>query len=652
MQTKIEKLRKLVEDSSDADQVAQEIKYRQDDLLKPLLESDSVDREVFQSVLSAYDTIKSASLKENLRALSKELYKSKLFLVHIGRQLKLLMSEEKPTSGDSQIMHLLVGTMDVLASTIPESVFDLPLDQIQEAVKSLRGKGAEIREDLDEKLKVLKAKQNALVTSKNEERHQSDKWRLPNDFRSMPLVPDVNEIKHKPYLQENIVSGCYESADHYLEVQFRLFREDFIHHIRKGIRRVWKYGPSSDFWNLDKFRGIRIYYDVKLIRLEPDRGKLVMETTFNVKHPSLRRVRWKRNKRLMPQSLLCFSSDGFQSWFFATVARRDEKMLEKGKIIVCLEKGSQEANDLIQIISGGNFTVIESEAYFEVYRHVLAALQTFSAENTLPFQRYLTVQERLEAEHPKYLKLEDDVSFEKIIPSQSAVKSPSHSRTSSSYLSRKYELIPTYKAISPTYSPSSPSYSPTSPTYEPSSPRYSLSSRLYSPISPIYEPSSPKYTPAWLMCAPFSPSINPTSICSATSPFNSCSSSIQEEKQQETEKSLNSSCLPTTVDQALTLDNWPSCSSLALDQSQRRALHCALFKELAIIQGPPGTGKTYIGIKIVQYLLTNKHLWQTEPSSPILLVTYTNHALDQFLEGIMNLTSGKNCIQTKIISIA
>ncbi|XP_068006238.1 NFX1-type zinc finger-containing protein 1 isoform X1 [Melanerpes formicivorus] len=80
---------------------------------------------------------------------------------------------------------------------------------------------------------------------------------------------------------------------------------------------------------------------------------------------------------------------------------------------------------------------------------------------------------------------------------------------------------------------------------------------------------------------------------------------------------------------------WPSTETLRLDESQLQALRLALTKELAIIQGPPGTGKTYVGLKIVQALLTNNHNWQTlGQTSPILIVCYTNHALDQFLEGI------------------
>lgn len=60
-------------------------------------------------------------------------------------------------------------------------------------------------------------------------------------------------------------------------------------------------------------------------------------------------------------------------------------------------------------------------------------------------------------------------------------------------------------------------------------------------------------------------------------------------------------------------------------------MELALTRELALIQGPPGTGKTFVGLKIVQALLQN---YRVRKPGPILVVCYTNHALDQFLEGI------------------
>lgn len=42
-------------------------------------------------------------------------------------------------------------------------------------------------------------------------------------------------------------------------------------------------------------------------------------------------------------------------------------------------------------------------------------------------------------------------------------------------------------------------------------------------------------------------------------------------------------------------------------------------------------GKTHVGLKIAQALLENAEAWSRR--TPMLVVCYTNHALDQFLEG-------------------
>jgi len=83
------------------------------------------------------------------------------------------------------------------------------------------------------------------------------------------------------------------------------------------------------------------------------------------------------------------------------------------------------------------------------------------------------------------------------------------------------------------------------------------------------------------------------------------------------------------------LQEWPAAlgETLNLDKSQLDAMQHALTHELALIQGPPGTGKTFVGLKVVQALLENTVHTRR---SPILVVCYTNHALDQFLEGIFN----------------
>ena len=83
------------------------------------------------------------------------------------------------------------------------------------------------------------------------------------------------------------------------------------------------------------------------------------------------------------------------------------------------------------------------------------------------------------------------------------------------------------------------------------------------------------------------------------------------------------------------------------DSSQLDAINKSLSNNISLIQGPPGTGKTYVGIILVKLFL------ELYPNSQILIVSYTNHALDSFLEGIIEFTDdvvriGGRCNNEKI----
>ena len=108
--------------------------------------------------------------------------------------------------------------------------------------------------------------------------------------------------------------------------------------------------------------------------------------------------------------------------------------------------------------------------------------------------------------------------------------------------------------------------------------------------------------------------------------------------------SYNLSCLhgskrkskPPLEIEILNKESWEAARDSELDSSQLNAIQTALTQEIAVIQGPPGTGKTYIGLKIVEALLKNRRFWDPSKSCPILVMCYTNHALDQFLEDIID----------------
>lgn len=64
----------------------------------------------------------------------------------------------------------------------------------------------------------------------------------PNDFREMNIVPKITDIlssdQTNQYLRKNLKNGAYQSVNHYLDVQFRLLREDFLCPLREGVQKI------------------------------------------------------------------------------------------------------------------------------------------------------------------------------------------------------------------------------------------------------------------------------------------------------------------------------------------------------------------------------------------------------------------------------
>ncbi|CAI2180938.1 10853_t:CDS:10 [Funneliformis geosporum] len=71
-----------------------------------------------------------------------------------------------------------------------------------------------------------------------------------------------------------------------------------------------------------------------------------------------------------------------------------------------------------------------------------------------------------------------------------------------------------------------------------------------------------------------------------------------------------------------------------LDETQAKALVSSLTREIALIEGPPGTGKTVVGVEIMKVLLAEEN--RKAKIGPILTICFTNHALDQFLEHLLD----------------
>ena len=448
----------------------------------------------------------------------------------------IFMLKELSSQTPSNITHFL-GIHSGLQVVI-DSLREIPGNVIDAEI--LEG----FKEFTDQKEKMLRRNRRKTVGAEQEER-RGDEEEPPDDFRDIDIFPQRADmqIDERPFLRKNKVTGAYDNVNHYLDVQFRLLREDFVGPLRDGIGDYIQ--AIQDRGSSKKIHEIRIYPNVQVI--SPICGDSGLCHVLHLDVSRLGRVRWQSTKRLIFGSLLCLSPDNFNTIYFATVSHRDPKELEKGLIHVRFELDQATTRSLF----GQVFTMAETTAYFESYRHVLIGLQRTQPVD-FPFEKYIVRCRGNEVEAPAYLRRRPDTRFDlrPLVDEDMTIVADTR-------LENLGELVAGLKNYN------------------------------------------------------FSPESRPARDVSL-----------------------------------LERNTWPPADLLKLDNSQFEAIYTALTREFVITQGPPGTGKTYIGLKIVKALLHNNEVWSKHPDTgdpdprPMLIVCYTNHALDQFLEGIINFYRG------------
>ena len=113
-----------------------------------------------------------------------------------------------------------------------------------------------------------------------------------------------NSLWGEPFLKRNKTerSEAYKDLNDYLDVQFRLFREDFVFSLGDGIRSLTKK-------ILQRKNGLKTY----TLRECWDHEHGLYESrnwhSIHLDMRNLRRIPWEHSKRLLFGSFLCFSKD-------------------------------------------------------------------------------------------------------------------------------------------------------------------------------------------------------------------------------------------------------------------------------------------------------------------------------------------------------
>ena len=439
-----------------------------------------------------------------------------VFLCKLDQLIKEMVTEIKGYVRRDNVQYLYyLAEIGIKAVTIiPKTVLPtFPVLSIKETFQCLSRAG-DTSNSLQRKIQSLES-MFAVVRDQKLEAHE-ESWELSEcsgHFSHMDILPSLGEILtdcSKLYLPPNIVKGAYRNWDHYLDVQYHLMREDFLRPFKLGIQHFISANESHN----KRAQNIHVYENVRLQNPVCLFSGVGFQVQFDISHFS--KVKWEYSKRLIFGSLLCLSRDGFkESITFATVVKNDPDLLKYGYITIKLEGGTSG----FDFNHSDVFTMVESMAYFEAYRHTLSKLKEMSlTSDTIPFKRYI--------------------------------------------VDCQLRGIPV--------------------------PSYSL-------------------------------------------------------HQRQLEFDLNCILNINSKVNINDFSSWPLPSSTCLDHSQLNALRMALTKEISVIQGPPGTGKTFIGLKVVEAFLRNRSIWDCNKEAPILVICYTNHALDQFLEGIQNIS----CVEHK-----
>ncbi|XP_054748296.2 NFX1-type zinc finger-containing protein 1-like isoform X1 [Lytechinus pictus] len=517
--------------SKDPDEAAQELGSLKQGLGK-LVDLSEIRYDLISLLLQVYHHVCQAQVSnETINMLLDMLGRSGFINRHLTRHLIAMRTER--SSAKLRVMPRsikdIAQVLSELQQRLPSYLTDVEVAAtlLEDAVRYAEKRNIIVDDTVQEEVRQL-IRFHETIQQEKLKKQRTDtepKEPPPDNFREHSVFPTSDELTDnslRPYLRANIKKGKYDSVEHYLDVQFRLLREDFVRPLREGIS-AYKISTARPGKRDKRFQDIRLYYDVTLD--EPLYSQSGVTFRIHFDETKLKGVRWQSSKRLIYGSLVILSPDDFKTLVFGTVANRKPDDLAKGFIEIKLERDKEIA----EIFTEKTFIMAESSAYFEAYRHVLSRIQDVT-EQSLPLTDY-------------------------IISASPMVHAPAYIRNN---VSIEYDL------------------------------------------SPLVSDDVP-----------------------------------------------NAKQTAMRIKTVRILDDreWKRLGNTGLDESQLRAVKAALTQEMTVIQGPPGTGKTYIGLKIVHTLLQNKHIWKEgrdfalagttrRTNKPILLVCYTNHALDQFLEGV------------------
>ena len=590
--------------------------------------------------------------------------RTKFLLLHLSsfvRKIQLHSITDDNFQPDDVILQLAETFLVLLQRFRHDIVDTTPIAELSEALEKLKS-DVSLQVDtemLEKKVILVKELRDEIIRRRIESlRKQDDESALepPEDFRKVSVIPQAADLNvhDKPFLRANIVGGSYIDLEHYLDVQFRLMREDFIIPLRQGIKELRRKdnnrGASIDS-DRKHSKDVSVYRNVTVLYPVCSGKGMVYRIRFDWLHRSVRHVKWEKSKQLKFGSLLCLSADDFYNLVFATVENRNPGDLRCGELEVRFEGVQLEKlNEFIK--EKKKFDMVESPAFFETYRHVLEGLQKIQPDE-LPFQEHIVKCNRnvgppgYESKTNGFFVM-SDITDKEVEDNNIGLllhnnmegdnddnQSASTEDSFRGWVLRKWDSDSDGSEWLPVDPDVLTECDSASLDIDVFSMGESEDSPLTSSEDSLFElacKSNLDFEDNVLRSVDSNATLNSDSSPSGVQAAPSASNLASDDGSEASEESDAFDPGPEVVN---IYDLELHHESLGFNASQMRAFKIALAKKIAVIQGPPGTGKTYVGQKIARVLLQSASLWQDEEElSPILMVSYTNHALDEFLEGL------------------
>lgn len=224
---------------------------------------------------------------------------------HLQKFVATLLSELE--RNQNQYMKAVVNLLVFLRS-LEETILNASIDFVRNIVVPLGGvidylnrKGCVFKHESMELFNLTKETIEKFIEKKEEKNVAHDNGMLeeynpPDDFRQIPICPRAEDIQfdHEQFLAKNIVEGRYASGvDHYLDIQYRLLREDFVRPLREGVTeyiQLFVKDPKK-LRKLKKVRDLNIYQDVRIVGSMLKNGEIINAAQFNKE--SFANVRWQ-----------------------------------------------------------------------------------------------------------------------------------------------------------------------------------------------------------------------------------------------------------------------------------------------------------------------------------------------------------------------